>query len=68
MSIFGIILSMACDKTASEARKTSLISYKILMNFPSSLKGTEEKIIKDELLLLAEHISRRNIHFSAGFF
>ncbi|XP_018565913.1 putative gustatory receptor 2a [Anoplophora glabripennis] len=65
---FGAILSISCDKTASEARRTSLISYKILMNYPSCPRTTREKIIKEELILLAEHISRRKVHFSAGIF
>lgn len=38
------------------------------MNYPSSPKTTREKIIKEELILLAEHISRRKIHVSAGAF
>lgn len=65
---FGIILAVSCEKAASEAKYTSRISYNILRSFSTELFPAHNNVVKEELLLLAEHIRARNIHFSALFF
>ncbi|EFA12700.1 gustatory receptor 89 [Tribolium castaneum] len=64
--LFGIILSICCQQVSNEANNTSVLSYKILLNFPSRPKSQNDEINKSELLLLAEHLSQRRVKFSAA--
>ncbi|KAJ8961679.1 hypothetical protein NQ318_021278 [Aromia moschata] len=66
--IFVISLSVACDKTTTEANNTSTICYKILIKYLSCSRASENRKVKEELMLLADHISRRKVSFRAGFF
>ncbi|RZC39611.1 uncharacterized protein BDFB_000669 [Asbolus verrucosus] len=67
--IFGVMLAINCEQTSEEANNTSVICYKILLNFPSCPKSHSEEVTKNELMLLAEHLSQRKVKFSAaGFF
>ncbi|XP_044271280.1 putative gustatory receptor 28b [Tribolium madens] len=64
--LFGIILSICCERASNEANNTSVLSYKILLNYPSCPKSHSDEINKNELMLLAEHLSQRKVKFSAA--
>nr|XP_023023177.1 uncharacterized protein LOC111511394 [Leptinotarsa decemlineata] len=65
---FGVILALSCQETANEARKTSNICYKLLLDFPSHSKNSQEIIIEEDLKLLIEHVRIRKVQFWAGTF
>lgn len=57
------------DVTITETKKTSVICFKLLLNFLQNPTSLWEKATKEELYLLADLIAKRDVHFSAaGFF
>ncbi|XP_063912666.1 uncharacterized protein LOC135129443 [Zophobas morio] len=64
--MFGVIVAICCEQASNEANNTSIICYKILLNYPSYPKSHDEDITRNELMLLAEHLSQRKIKFSAA--
>ena len=60
------MVAICCSKASTEANNTSIISYKILLDFPSSPKTHYEEVTKNELMLLAEHLNQKKLIFSAA--
>ncbi|CAG9857522.1 unnamed protein product [Phyllotreta striolata] len=67
-AVISVMLAVPCGNASNEARKTCLVSYKILLGFQGSSRFGRCKNVKEELLLLAEHVRARNVRFSTGFF
>lgn len=64
-----MLLAICGDLSITESKKTSNICYKLLLNFLNTPTSLREKTTKEELFLLADLMSKRDVHFSAaGFF
>lgn len=65
----GIVIAVTCEKTTREARRTATICYKLLLDVPPICSTMQERILKEELILLAQQATHQCPYFSAaGFF
>lgn len=63
------MLAYACDGVAREAKRTPEICYSLLNDIPTIPKTDKDKILKEELLLIAQQATCRSPCISAaGFF
>lgn len=65
----GVVVAATCDITTKEAKRTATICYNLLLDVPAVSNNVQDRILREELILLANQATHQCPHFSAaGFF
>lgn len=65
----AIAIVVTCDRTKRDAQRIATVCYKLLLGFPPICSSMQERILKKELILLAQRATHQCPYISAaGFF
>lgn len=65
----GVVVAVTCDMTTKEAQRTATVCYNLLLDVPAVSNNVQDKILREELILLAQQATHQCPYFSAaGFF
>lgn len=63
------VIAVTCDMTTKEAQRTAKVCYTLLLDIPAFSNNIQDRILKEELSLFAQHATHQCPYFSAaGFF
>ncbi|KAF2893861.1 hypothetical protein ILUMI_12313 [Ignelater luminosus] len=67
--VMGTVIAVTCDMTTKEAQRTATVCYNLLLDVPTVSTNIDDRILREELTLLAQQATHQCPYFSAaGFF
>lgn len=60
------MMAVVCAQATEKAKTTSAVSYKLLIEMPACPRSAFESQLRDELLMLADHLEYRQVYFTAA--